>query len=81
MKLLLKSDGTYEGVWIEDENGNRIENVRDIEMKFPFPGCPEVTVTFIVPPDGKRKVEVTTMDQAARGEKEFVDAEEHEHQG
>lgn len=74
MKLKPKTDGTPNGTWVEDEHGNRIENVRDIRVEASYEML-EVTMTFFVPRQQKRQVDVTTHDQLARGEKEFVDVE------
>ncbi|MBX9580492.1 MAG: hypothetical protein K2X87_09305 [Gemmataceae bacterium] len=75
MKLRVKSDGTANGVWVEDEIGNRIGQIRDISLQTNFEGVVEVTMTFLVLPESKRKIDVTTHDQLARGERQLVDAE------
>jgi hypothetical protein len=51
MKLRVKSDGTDKGIWVEDENGNRIENVREVQLRASYDSCPEVNMTFFVPPN------------------------------
>jgi hypothetical protein len=57
MRLRVKSDGTQKGIWVEDENGNRIEHVIDIELRAGVDSLPRAEISFWIYPEDPEAVE------------------------